>query len=121
MSSGDLSPGDIVLIAHRPLDDPLAQKARPALVVSGSAFNRSGLDVIVVALSSVIRQGDTKQIVIQDADPSFPKTGLKVTSAVKCGALFAYPKSQIHRKLGVAPELITREVRALLVKFLTDA
>ena len=120
MNGGNLSPGSIVLIVHRPLGDPSAEKARPALVVSSTVFNKGGLDVIVVALSSVIRQGDSRQILIQDTDPSFSKTGLKVTSAIKCGALFAYPKNQIHRKLGMAPEPIVREVRAILVKFLTD-
>ena len=120
MNDEGFSPGDIVLIIHRPLDDPFVEKARPALVVSGSAFNKDGLDVIVVALSSVVRQGDPKQIVIRDTDSGFSKTGLKLTSAVKCGALFAYPKSQIHRRLGTAPQTIVAQVRTLLVKFLTD-
>ncbi len=120
MSSQELSPGDILLIVHTPLDDPSIAKARPAIVVSGSAFNRVGLDVIVAAISSVVRHGDPRQVLIQDSDPDFPQTGLKVTSAVKCAALFAYPKSLIRRRLGRAPRAITEQVRRLLIQFLTD-
>jgi len=119
MNGAEFSPGEIVLIKHIPLDDPSAVKARPALVVSGSAFNRGNLDVIIVALSSVVRLGDTKQIIIQETDSCFPQTGLKMTSAVKCGAIFAYPKSQIHRRLGVVPMEILQRVRSLLITFLT--
>jgi mRNA-degrading endonuclease toxin of MazEF toxin-antitoxin module len=120
MSCPEFSPGEIVLIRHTPLDDPSAAKARPALVVSSSTFNRGNLDVIIVAISSVVRVGDPKQIVIYETDLCFPQTGLKMTSAVKCGAVFAYPKSQIRRRLGAAPKEILEQVRALLVKFLTD-
>ena len=120
MNGAEFSPGEIVLIKHIPLDDPSAVKARPALVVSGSAFNKSSLDVIVVVISSVVRLGDPKQIVIREEDRSFSQTGLKMTSAIKCGALFAYPKSEIRRRLGTVPHDVIGQVRALLVKFLTS-
>jgi len=119
MSRALFSPGEIVLIKHVPLDDPSAVKARPALVVSGSAFNRANLDVIVVAISSRIREDDPKQIVIPETDLGFAQTGLKVTSAMKCAAVFAYPKSEIRRRLGRAPKEVLQRVRALLIQFLT--
>lgn len=119
MNGRDFSPGDIVLIVHRPLDDPSAEKLRPALVVSNHAFNRANVDIIVVAISSVVRLGDPRQIVIQDTDRCFPQTGLKVTSAIKCTAIFAYPKSQIRRRLGTLPRTTVSQVRTLLVGFLT--
>ena len=120
MNRAEFSPGEIVLIKHIPLDDPSAVKARPALVVSGSAFNKSNLDVILVVISSVIRFGDPKQIVIQEEDSCFSQTGLKMTSAIKCGAVFAYPKTEIRRRLGTVPQDVIEQVRALLVKFLTS-
>lgn len=119
MSRAGFSPGEIVLIKHIPLDDPSATKARPAFVVSNSAFNATNLDVIVAAISSVVRQGDPKQIVIQDTDPCFPETGLKTTSAVKCAAIFAYPKSEIRRRLGTTSKDVVEQVRTLLIGFLS--
>jgi len=118
MNVTDLSPGDIVLIEHGPLDDPSAVKPRPAIVLSSSAFNKGNLDVIIAAISSVVRRGDPKQIMIQDTDSGFSQTGLKVTSAIKCGAIFAYPRSLIRRKLGEAPADVLIQVRRLLVEFL---
>jgi mRNA-degrading endonuclease toxin of MazEF toxin-antitoxin module len=120
MNVADFSPGDIVLIEHRPLDDPSTVKARPAIVISSSAFNKGNLDVIVAAISSVIRHGDPKQVVIQNDDAEFALTGLKVTSAIKCGSLFAYPKSHIRRRLGRAPQDVLVQTRKLMIEFLTD-
>ena len=118
MNLAEFSPGEIVLIKHTPLDDPSVAKARPALVVSTSAFNRESLDVIVVAITSVVREGDPKQIVIRETDSCFAGTGLKMTSAVKCGAVFAYPKSEIRRRLGRASKEVVEQVRTLLTRFL---
>jgi len=120
MSVADFSPGDIVLIEHRPLDDPSTVKPRPAIIISSSAFNKGNIDVVVAAISSVIRHGDPKQIIIQDSDPGFPQTGLKMTSVVKCGAVFAYPKSLIRRRLGKAPGDVLAQVRKFMAEFLTN-
>jgi mRNA-degrading endonuclease toxin of MazEF toxin-antitoxin module len=113
-------PGDIVLIIHKPLDDPSAIKARPALVVSSSQFNNSGLDVILVPISSTIRYGDTKQVLILTDAPRFSETGLRQSSAAKCASIFAYPKEHIRRKLGVAPQEILEQVKKLIIGFLTS-
>ncbi len=119
MSRAEFSPSEIVLIKHVPLDDPSAVKARPALVVSNSAFNRSNLDVIVVALSSVVRCGDPRQIVLPETDRAFPQTGLKVTSAIKCATVLAYPRSEIRRRLGVVSRETLGQVRTQIIEFLT--
>jgi mRNA-degrading endonuclease toxin of MazEF toxin-antitoxin module len=119
MSPAEFSPSEIVLIRHVPLDDPSAVKARPALIISNSSFNRTNLDVIVVAISSVVRHGDARQIVLPETDCAFPQTGLKMTSAVKCGAVFAYPRSEIRRRLGVVSRETLGRVRTRLIEFLT--
>jgi len=120
MSGAGLLPGDIVLIIHIPRDDPSAVKARPALVVSGSKFNKIGADVIVAPISSNVRYGDPEQVVIQSSDPHFPQTGLRQSSAVKCGAIFAYSRAQVRRKIGVAHLEIIEEVRSIIINILTS-
>jgi mRNA-degrading endonuclease toxin of MazEF toxin-antitoxin module len=118
MSDASFSPGDIVLIEHRPLDDPSAAKVRPVVVVSNASFNRGNIDVVVVVISSVIRYRDSLQILISDSDPGFSDTGLKRTSVVKCGALFACPKSIIRRRLGRTSTAVLAQIRHLLTSFL---
>jgi len=112
--------GDIAIMYHVPADDPTAAKERPCLVVSGRSYNQRNVDVIVVAMSSVLRSGDQTQIVIADDDPSFPATGLRYSSAIKCGAIFAYPRAKIRRRLGVVPAEVLTRVRGIIIEALTE-
>ncbi|MCK4816418.1 type II toxin-antitoxin system PemK/MazF family toxin [bacterium] len=115
-----IQPGDIVLISDAPYTNRLVVKARPCLVVSGSNFNRSSPDVILAPISSNIRYGDPKQVFIQSDKAYFSDTGLKHSSAVKCGAIFAYSQSQIRRRLGIAPPEILEKARDLIKDILTS-
>jgi mRNA-degrading endonuclease toxin of MazEF toxin-antitoxin module len=114
-----LQPGDIVLIPDAPYTNRFAVKPRPCLLISGLQFNKSGPDVILAPISSNIRIGDPKQIVIEISDTSFVDTGLKQTSAVKCGAIFAYSQTQIRRKLGSVQKQILEQVRKKVIDILT--
>jgi len=110
-----LQPGDIVLIPDAPYTDYSQAKARPCLVVSRENFNSLRPDVILAPISSRLRYGDEMQVIVSDDDPSFTKTGLKVSSAIKCGSIFAHAKSRIQRKLGVLPSEAFRQVIQLIV------
>ncbi|MBW7989169.1 MAG: type II toxin-antitoxin system PemK/MazF family toxin [Planctomycetes bacterium] len=112
-------PGDIVLISHAPYTNRLSAKARPCLVISGFQFNENGPDLFLAPISSVIRYGDTKQVVIESSDASFADTGLRVRSAIKCGAIFAYSKSQVCRKLGLVQSQILEQVTNKVIDILT--
>jgi len=111
--------GDIVLIPDAPYTNRLDVKARPCLVISGSQFNKINPDVILAPISSNIRFEDPKQVIIQTDNPVFTQTGLKYSSAIKCGAIFAYTKNQIRRKLGTVPVEVLNEVRKIIVDILT--
>jgi len=119
MSKAGLSPGDIILIEHRPPDDPSAAKARPAIVVSATDFNRNNIDIIVAPISSVIRYGNPTQVMIDHNVEDFHKTGLKTDSVVKCAAVFACPKRLIRTRLGRASQATLSEVRDVIVTALT--
>jgi len=110
MISATLFPGEIVLLEHIPQDNPYARKIRPALLLSNSEFNRSSLDVIVVPLTSQIRHEYPYQIIIDTASPHFKETGLKCSSAIKCGYIFAYPKNRIKSKLGHVSQAVLKNI-----------
>jgi len=114
-----LRPGDIVLIPDAPFTNRLAVKPRPCLVISGVQFNQSSPDIILAPISSNIRHGDPKQVAIQSNDASFVHTGLKQTSAIKCGAIFAYSQTQVRRKLGFVQPQTFGSVRKKIVDILT--
>lgn len=115
----NLRPGDIVLIPDAPYTNRLAVKARPCLVISGLRFNQSGPDVVLAPISSKVRYGDTKQIVIEVSDNHFADTGLRQTSAIKCGAIFTYNQAQVRRKLGSIHQKILDQVRKNVIDILT--
>jgi mRNA-degrading endonuclease toxin of MazEF toxin-antitoxin module len=119
MNSDDFVPAHIVLIPYAPFTNYLATKPRPCLIISGHQFNQSGPDIILAPISSNVRYEDPNQIVIKSSDPSFVDTGLKQTSAVKCGAIFAYSKTQVRRKLGFVQQQILEQIRKKVVDILT--
>jgi len=119
MNCTGLLPSDIVLIPHAPFTNYLATKARPCLIISGRQFNQSGLDIFLAPITSNTRLGDPKQIIIDSNNLSFIDTGLKQTSAIKCGAIFAYSKTHVHRKLGIVQKEMLEQVRKKVIDIIT--
>ena len=113
-----LLPGDIVIVEHIPQNDPTIVKARPALVISLPSFHNNNLDVIILLISSVIRYGEITQFVVKDNDTFFPQTGLKVTSAIKCGSICSFPKQKIRRRIGTLPKDILEQVVKRVIGFI---
>ncbi|MBU1260221.1 MAG: type II toxin-antitoxin system PemK/MazF family toxin [Planctomycetes bacterium] len=119
MTSSSVSAGDVVLIIDAPFTNRLGYKPRPALVVSGNLFNQTNPDVFLVPISSTIRYRLLTQIIVDEKEPYFQQTGLKQTSAIKCGAAFAYSQSQIRRKLGNIPHEVLTQVRNILIDIIS--
>jgi mRNA-degrading endonuclease toxin of MazEF toxin-antitoxin module len=107
--------GQIVLVPHAPFSDQIGTKARPALIISGDGFNAAHADVICVAISSRIDKDDAYRVdVARDSSVEFTKTGLQVTSSIKCWAIFAYQADLIQRELGQLPSRLLKETLAVL-------
>jgi mRNA-degrading endonuclease toxin of MazEF toxin-antitoxin module len=88
-------------------------------VISGQQFNQSGPDIILAPISSNVRLRDPKQVTIESSNASFADTGLKRTSAIKCGAIFAYSQTQVRRKLGFVQQQTLKDVRKKVIDILT--
>lgn len=119
MSGQDLVPGDIVLVPF-PFTNYFNSKPRPALVISGATFNKKSLDVILVALTSNISVTTDYAVKILSSTPEFAATGLKVSSTILCGKIFAMDKTQLHRKLGKLPDVWLKHVRGVLSNILVS-
>jgi mRNA interferase MazF len=102
-----LQRGELVL-AVIPFTDLGATKLRPALVISDGAI---GEDVVLVAISSVIRGSTaTHDVIIDGQHAEFPKTGLLRTSVVRTHHLVTVDQRMLTRRLGSLPEIWQRQV-----------
>lgn len=113
MSNLSLLPGDIVLVPY-PFTNYFDTKRRPALVLSAREFNARTSDVILAAISSNVSRSSPYEVVINSTDPGFGQTGLKTSSVVKCGAIFAFSQAQIDRHLGVLPNGVMDRVKEVV-------
>lgn len=103
-----LEPGRIILV-HYPFTDGTSAKVRPALVVSRLELNQ-GEDVVVVPISSRVREDDQFGYALQDTEGYFPGTKLKVSSTVKWSKPMTIGRSVIIRKLGVIPAEVLEDI-----------
>ena len=109
--------GTIILVPF-PFTDLSAQKVRPALIVSS---NKKGEDVIVCFVSSIISgsaRGLDTQILINEKDPVFANTGLKVSSIIGVDKIVTLDKKIILGELGSLDDKYMRQVDRALKKVL---
>jgi mRNA interferase MazF len=87
--------GDVVLVPF-PFTDQSAAKKRPAVVVSSAAYNRSRLDVVLIAITSQIRHPlNFGEILVGD----WRKAGLLAPSIIK-PLLMTLEKGLVLKRLG---------------------
>jgi mRNA interferase MazF len=96
--------GDIVLIPI-PFTDLSSQKRRPVIVISNDAYNRSGADVVVVALTSSLSSGPYS-FTISSAELALGN--LQRPSTVRVDKVYTLAKSLIVKEFGrVKPQVLT--------------
>lgn len=113
MSERRLVAGDIVLIPF-PFTDYSDVKLRPALVLSVGEFNNAGEDVVLAAISSNVNRRSAYDVVVCETDDGFRQTGLKRSSAIRCGKIFTFDRKQMKRRLGELPASYLTRCKRLL-------
>ncbi len=89
-------------------------KKRPGLVVSKDINNRRLDDIIIAPCSSNISKKKVKTQYLIQGEEVF-RTGIKITSVVRCEILMSIHKSMIIRRLGeVNPESLPRIDKCLI-------
>lgn len=90
--------GKVILVPF-PFTDLSAQKIRPALILCPASA--PGSDVIVAFISSVLPVHPAPtDVMLSDSDPSFPKTGLRVASVIRCDKIATLDKRIVLGELG---------------------
>jgi mRNA interferase MazF len=98
-----------------PFTDLSSSKLRPALVIAPE--NKYG-DVILAFISSVIKDIEDTDFVLDKSDKDFSKTGLKKASGFKMGKLATLSKDIVYGKLGSVSPRLQRELDERLEKAL---
>ena len=111
-SSHTIAPGDVIVVPF-PYSDRLAQKRRPALVVSDGALHAHGM-VWAVMITSATNAGQPHDVAI--LDPS--GAGLHAASVVRPSKIACLEPSRIIRVAGRLSPDETEAVRAQARGFL---
>lgn len=92
-SEGAIRRGDVVVVPF-PYSDQLAEKRRPALVVSGDRFNRNGF-LWVVMITSKVESAPPDVVPLDHA-----KAGLSKPSVVRAAKIATIEASRVIRVAG---------------------
>jgi mRNA interferase MazF len=105
-------PRGTVVLTHFPFTDLTGASVRPALVVSQGLI---GQDVVLAAISSVVRGGlAPTDFILDTTHPEFAGTGLRVTSVIRLHKLVAVEQSVVIRRLGQIGPQVQADVDRLL-------
>ena len=103
---------EIVLLPY-PFSDLEGKKVRPALVISNDTFNDKSDDVIMIPLTSVLKQ-EQYSIIINQKDLSSGK--LIKTSRIRADKIFSVEKSLAIMKIGVLSNAVFEKVKSKILK-----
>lgn len=87
---------DIVLVPF-PFSDQSGQKVRPALIVSNKGFNTTGEDIVVCAITSIVKSNPYSVLISQN---DLEKGILYEPSVVKVENTFKIQKLLIIKSIG---------------------
>ncbi|WLR52491.1 type II toxin-antitoxin system PemK/MazF family toxin [Bacillus tianshenii] len=99
--------GDIVLIPV-PFSDLSNRKQRPVLVISNDDYNYATDDILVVAITSQLKDLDYSVVIEQK---NLDEGTLKVTSAVRADKVYTLSKGIIRKRFGKVNTDVLNSVR----------
>jgi mRNA interferase MazF len=100
--------GDIVLIPV-PFSDLSNRKQRPVLIISNNDYNQMTNDILVVAITSQLKDLDYS-VVIEQKD--LDEGTLKVTSAVRADKVYTLSNEIIRKRFGKVNTEVLNHVRS---------
>lgn len=99
--------GKVVLVPF-PFTDFSSQKIRPALIISKTAARSD--DIIVLFITSNTQKKSPHSYTILSNHKNFLKTGLKVSSSIRCDKVGTLSKKVILGEIGFISEATMKEI-----------
>jgi mRNA interferase MazF len=114
-TSSDYRLGSIWLVSFDPSVDTEIRKTRPAIIVSGTAFNqRRKVTVLPITSSSP----DSRLLpVVISVDPN-AENGLTTNSFIVCIDPMTFDKRRLIKQLGILEPDLIRQVQSILHSYL---
>lgn len=104
------SQGDIVLIPV-PFSDLTNRKQRPVLIISNDDYNKNTEDIVVVAITSQLKDLDYSVVIVDD---NLDEGTLKATSAVRADKVYTLSKNIVRKKFGKVSSEVMKDVQGKL-------
>jgi mRNA interferase MazF len=104
-----------IWLVRFPFSDLTATKLRPALILS---MHRE--ELIILGIFSKVPTDDLSEnwVLISETHTDFTKTGLKKTSLIMADKIATVHNSVFHKKLGILPSDLFKQVEIALKKSL---
>ena len=116
-NSSDRGLGSIWVVRFEPSVGREIRKTRPALVVSGSAFNAQRSKVTVLPFTSA-RPNDPRISLAVVFVPSSVENGLALDSLLVCVDPMTFDKSRLVQRLGQLETELMTQAQAILRQYL---
>jgi mRNA interferase MazF len=114
-ASSDYRLGSIWLVNFEPSIGTEIRKTRPAIIISGTAFNRRRKVTVLPITSSQPNERILPVVVPIKPDPS---NGLFVDSYIVCIDPMTFDKQRLLRQLGILKAFEIERVRSILLTYL---
>lgn len=92
------------------------RKQRPVLIISNDNYNHTTDDILVVAITSQLKDLDYS-VVIEQKD--LDEGNLKVTSAVRADRVYTLSKSIIRKRFGKVNSKVLKNVRTKITDLIS--
>lgn len=106
--------GRIVLIPF-PFDNLSGSKIRPTLCLTEKMGPYNQI-VMAYITSQIVQPSLETDLILQQEDKEFEKTGLSVSSTIRFHRLITLPSSLIKRDLGILPPHFSHEAKKCIKK-----
>ncbi|WP_068674728.1 type II toxin-antitoxin system PemK/MazF family toxin [Oceanobacillus sp. Castelsardo] len=108
--------GDIVLIPV-PFTDLTSRKQRPVLIISNNSYNVKREDLIVVAITSKLKELDYS-VMIDSED--LTEGILKITSTIRADKIYTLSKNIVIKRFGQVKPEVLEDVRTKINVLIND-
>ena len=114
MTANPISVKNKIFLIEYPFDDLTQYKVRPVVCLTNPVTDFNQI-VIAFITSKIPAAPEKSDVILDDADPEFSKTGLKQKSIIRVHRLFTVPERAILAELGFIEKATHLRIKKALI------